>query len=112
MNAKEVLRWAPRLARGDCRAYVDLKIDGSRRLIVLPGATGRKINVRACDAQGIPSGPVERISAKELRLEPLVLEGELLNFKKFYVPVCKNTRAQGIFIFWGLMYFQALTDNR
>ena len=36
-----------------------------------PGAFGKKITVRACDADGVQSGPVKKVSPKELRLEPL-----------------------------------------
>ena len=69
MNAEELLECAPRL--GDShRAYVIFN-NGDRGVIVPPGASGNKINVRACDAAGRQSGPVKHILAKDLRLEPL-----------------------------------------
>ena len=68
MNAEELLECAPRL--GDShRAYVIFN-NGDRGVIVPPGASGNKINVRACDAAGRQSGPVKHILAKDLRLEP------------------------------------------
>ena len=69
MNAKELLQCAPRLSESNC-AYVIL-INGGRGIIVPPGTFGKKITVRACDADGNQSGPVMKVSPKELRLEPL-----------------------------------------
>ena len=69
MNAKELLQCAPRLSESN-RAYVIFN-NSDRGVIVPPGASGKKITVRACDAAGVPSGPVKKIAAKELRLEPL-----------------------------------------
>ena len=69
MEAKELLQCAPRLSESN-RAYV-LFNNGGRGVIVPPGASGKKITVRACDAAGVPRGPVKKILAKELRLEPL-----------------------------------------
>ena len=69
MNAKELLQCAPRLSESN-RAYVIFS-NNDRGVIVPPGASGKKITVRACDADGVQSGPVKKILAKELRLEPL-----------------------------------------
>ena len=69
MNAKELLQCAPRLSESN-RAYVLLN-NGDRAIIVPPGTVGKKITVRACDADGVQSGPVKKVSPKELRLEPL-----------------------------------------
>ena len=69
MNAKELLQSAPRLSESN-RGYV-LFNNGDRAIIVPPGVSGKKITVRACDADGVQSGPVKKISPKELRLEPL-----------------------------------------
>ena len=69
MNAEDLLQCAPRLSESN-RAYV-LFNNGDRAIIVPPGASGKKITVRACDADGNQSGPVMKVLAKELRLEPL-----------------------------------------
>ena len=69
MNAKELLQCAPRLSESN-RAYV-LFDNGDRAIIVPPGASGKKITVRACDADGVQSGPLKKVSPKDLRLEPL-----------------------------------------
>ena len=69
MNARELLQCAPRLSESNC-AYVLYEND-DRAIIVPPGASGKKITVRACDADGIQSGRVKKVSPKELRLEPL-----------------------------------------
>ena len=69
MNAQELRQCAPRLSESN-RAYV-LFSNGGRGIIVPPGAFGKKITVRACDADGVQRGPVKHILAKELRLEPL-----------------------------------------
>ena len=69
MNAQELLQCAPRLSVSNC-AYVILE-NGERGILVPPGASGKKITVRACDADGVQSGPVKKIAAKDLRLEPL-----------------------------------------
>ena len=69
MNASELLQCAPRLSESN-RAYV-LYNNGDRAIIVPPGASGKKITVRACDANGVQSCPVKKVSPKELRLEPL-----------------------------------------
>ena len=69
MNADELLDSAPRLSESN-RAYVLFK-NGDRAIIVSPGASGKKITVRACNADGVQSGPVRKVSPKELRLEPL-----------------------------------------
>ena len=69
MNPRELLQCAPRLSESNC-AYV-LFTNDSRGVFVPPGASGKKITVRACDAAGVQSGPVKKISPKDLRLEPL-----------------------------------------
>ena len=69
MDSQELLQCAPRLSNSNC-AYVLFTNDG-RGVIVPPGASGKKITVRACDADGVQSGPVKKILAKDLRLEPL-----------------------------------------
>ena len=69
MNAKELHQSAPRLSESNC-AYV-LFNNGDRAIIVPPGVSGKNITVRACDADGVQSGQVKKISPKELRLEPL-----------------------------------------
>ena len=69
MNAKELLQSAPRLSVSNC-AYVILE-NGERGILVPPGTSGKKITVRACDADGVQSGPVKKVSPKDLRLEPL-----------------------------------------
>ena len=69
MNAKELLQCAPRLSESN-RAYVLFNND-NRGIIVPPGASGKKITVRACDAAGVQRGPVKKVSPKDLRLEPL-----------------------------------------
>ena len=69
MNAKELLQSAPRLSESN-RGYV-LFNNGDRAIIVPPGASGKKITVRACSADGVQIGPVKKVSSKELRLEPL-----------------------------------------
>ena len=69
MNPQELLHSAPRLSQSN-RAYVILD-GGDRGIIVPPGSSGKKITVRACDADGVQSGPVMKVSPKELRLEPL-----------------------------------------
>ena len=69
MNAQELLQSAPRLSQSNC-AYINFD-NGDRGIIVPPGASGNHITVRACDADGNQSGPVMKVLAKELRLEPL-----------------------------------------
>ena len=69
MNAQELHQCAPRLSQSNC-AYVIIDT-GDRGIIVPPGVSGTKITVRACDADGVQSGPVKKVSPKELRLEPL-----------------------------------------
>ena len=69
MNADELFECAPRLSDSH-RAYVILN-DGGRGVIVPPGVFGKNITLRACDAKGRQSGPVKKVSPKELRLEPL-----------------------------------------
>ena len=69
MNPKELLECAARLSESN-RAYVIFS-NGDRGIIVPPGASGKKITVRACDANGVQRGPVKKILATELRLEPL-----------------------------------------
>ena len=69
MNAKELLQCAPRLSESNC-AYV-LFSNNDRGIIVPPGTSGKKITVRACDAAGFQSGPLKKVSPKDLRLEPL-----------------------------------------
>ena len=69
MKSADLLQCAPRLSESN-RAYV-LFNDGARGVIVPPGAIGKKITVRACDADGVQSGPVKKVSPKDLRLEPL-----------------------------------------
>ena len=54
--------------------------------IVPPGASGKKITVRACDADGVQSGPVKKVPAKELRLEPLPVRPAPLRL----APWCVN----------------------
>jgi len=56
MNAQELLQSAPRLSVSNC-AYV-LFNNGGRGIIVPPGVSGKKITVRACDADSNQSGPV------------------------------------------------------
>ena len=68
MNTQELLQSAPRLSQSSC-AYVILPT--GRGIIVPPGASGKKITVRACSADGVQIGPVKKVSAEELRLEPL-----------------------------------------
>ena len=65
MDAKDLLKCDPLIFQSNC-AYVIL--DGNRGIIVPPGVIGKKITVRACDADGVPSGPVKKVSPKELRL--------------------------------------------
>ena len=60
MNAKELLECAPRLSESN-RAYV-LYNNGDRAIIVAPGASGKKITVRACNADGVQIGPVKQVS--------------------------------------------------
>ena len=62
MNAKELLQCAPRLSESNC-AYV-LFNNGDRAIIVSPGASGKKITVRACNADGVQIGPVKKVSPK------------------------------------------------
>ena len=69
MNAEELLESATRLSQSNC-AYV-LFNNNDRGIIVPPGASGTKITVRSCDADGVQSGPVKQVSPKDLRLEPL-----------------------------------------
>ena len=69
MNPQELLQSAPRLSQSNC-AYIIFD-NGDRGIIVPPGASGNHITVRACDADGVQSGPVKHVLAKELRLEPL-----------------------------------------
>ena len=69
MNPQELLQSAPRLSQSN-RAYIIFD-NGDRGIIVPPGASGNHITVRACDADGVQSGPVKQVIAKELRLEPL-----------------------------------------
>ena len=69
MNPQELIQCAERLSQSN-HGYI-LFINGDRGIIVPPGASGKKITVRACDADGVQSGPVKKVSPKELRLEPL-----------------------------------------
>ena len=69
MNPQELHQSAPRLAESNC-AYVIFN-NGDRGIIVPPGVFGKKITVRACDADGVQSGPVRKLTSKDLRLEPL-----------------------------------------
>ena len=66
MNPKRAAPIRASPLRGE-RAYVLF----NNGIIIPPVAFGKKITVRACDADGVQSGPVKKVSPKDLRLEPL-----------------------------------------
>ena len=90
MNAKELLQCAPRLSESN-RAYVILD-NCDRGVIVPPGATGKEISVRSCDADGVQSGPVKKVSPKDLRLEPLPAPPAPLRLALWCVPIAGRAK--------------------